>query len=151
PPSPPWGRMRTRPTTPSRPSSTPGSSWTGPGPDPPPRPPERPLNEERPMPTTTRRYEPTDEDRVVDLSLAAWAPVFASFRTVLGDDLYERVHPDWEVHQAAAVRAALAGNDTWVAVTDGLVSGFVNVTFDTAERSGEIYMIAVDPHVQRQG
>lgn len=103
------------------------------------------------MPTTTRRYEPTDEDRVVDLSLAAWAPVFASFRTVLGDDLYERVHPDWEVHQAAAVRAALAGNDTWVAVTDGLVSGFVNVTFDTAERSGEIYMIAVDPHVQRQG
>ncbi|MGH8909575.1 MAG: GNAT family N-acetyltransferase [Egibacteraceae bacterium] len=102
-------------------------------------------------PTTIRELNPTDCARVVELSLAAWAPVFDSFRTMLGEDLYHRVHPDWELHQAASVRDALQRNDTWVALTSGTVSGFVNVIFNTEDRSGEIYMVAVDPAAQRQG
>jgi ribosomal protein S18 acetylase RimI-like enzyme len=46
---------------------------------------------------------------------------------------------------------ALDRNDTWVAVRGSTVTGFVNVIFDPTERSGEIYMIAVDPAAQRQG
>ncbi len=103
------------------------------------------------MTTSVRRFEPPDADRVVELSLRAWAPVFSSFRATMGDELYARVHPDWRTHQAAAVRDALLNNDTWVAVTDGVVTGFVNVVFNDPERSGEIYMIAVDPSAQRQG
>jgi len=103
------------------------------------------------MTTAIRPFTPADAGRVVELSLAAWAPVFASFRDILGDDLYERVHPDWRVAQAASVRDALGRNDTWVSTTDGEISGFVNVTFDLVERSGEIYMIAVDPAHQRLG
>jgi hypothetical protein len=72
-------------------------------------------------------------------------PVFESFHTVLGDRLYHRVHPDWRTDQAASVRGALAQNETWVAVTNGTVAGFVNVIFNPNERSAEIYMIAVDP------
>jgi ribosomal protein S18 acetylase RimI-like enzyme len=102
------------------------------------------------MPTTIRRFEAADTDRVVELSLAAWQPVFASFHSILGDRLYRRVHPDWRNDQAAAVRDALEDNETWVAVTDGAVTGFVNVAFATEERSGEIYMIAVDPAAQRR-
>ncbi|MBJ8348336.1 GNAT family N-acetyltransferase [Antrihabitans sp. YC2-6] len=101
--------------------------------------------------TTIRRYVPTDCDRIVELSLAAWAPVFDSFATILGEDLYRRVHPDWEVDQANSVRDALERNDTWVALVGDAVAGFVNVAFDVAERSGEIYMIAVDPGAQQQG
>jgi ribosomal protein S18 acetylase RimI-like enzyme len=103
------------------------------------------------MSTTIRRYTPADADRVVELSLAAWQPVFASFREILGDDLYERVHPDWETAQAASVRDALDNHETWVSTSDDEVSGFVNVTFDDGERSAEIYMIAVDPGHQRLG
>jgi ribosomal protein S18 acetylase RimI-like enzyme len=103
------------------------------------------------MDTAVRRFTPVDADRVVELSLAAWQPVFASFREVLGDDLYERVHPDWRAAQAASVRDALERNETWVSTGDGAVTGFVNVVFDDAERSGEIYMIAVDPDHQRLG
>ena len=40
---------------------------------------------------------------------------------------------------------------TWVAITDGELTGFVNVIFNDSERSGEIYMIAVDPTAQREG
>jgi ribosomal protein S18 acetylase RimI-like enzyme len=38
-----------------------------------------------------------------------------------------------------------------VAEADGRVAGFVNVIFDETARSGEIYMIAVDPGIQRRG
>jgi ribosomal protein S18 acetylase RimI-like enzyme len=101
--------------------------------------------------TDIRRATTDDADRIVELSLRAWAPVFASFRTVLGDDLYARVHPDWQTDQATSVRDALEHNDTWLTVTEGRISGFVNVVFNEAERSGEIYMIAVDPDHQREG
>jgi GNAT superfamily N-acetyltransferase len=101
--------------------------------------------------TTTRPIAARDVDEVVDLSLRAWAPVFSSFEAMMGPDLYARVHPDWRRDQAAAVRQAIADNDTWVAEMDGRVAGFVNVTFDEAGRSGEIYMVAVDPALQRRG
>lgn len=98
-----------------------------------------------------RPYAPADADVVVALSLAAWTPVFASFRAMLGDRLYARVHPDWEHDQAASVRDALDRHETWVAEEDGPVLGFVNVAFDVPARSAEIYMIAVDPRAQRRG
>ena len=102
-------------------------------------------------PIEIREYHSDDADAVVRLGLRAWAPVFASFRTVLGDDLYCRVHPDWERDQTNAICDALSRNATWVGVSDNDVVGFVNVAFDEAERSGEIYMIAVDPAAQRRG
>jgi ribosomal protein S18 acetylase RimI-like enzyme len=100
---------------------------------------------------TIEPHTPAHTDRVVELSLHAWAPVFASFKAVMGERLYERVHPDWRRDQAESVRAALRANATWVAVVDGEVVGFVNVAFDDAERSAEIYMIAVYPRPQRRG
>lgn len=104
------------------------------------------------MPTDIVPFTSSDADRVVELSLLAWEPVFASFRSVFGDELYERIHPDWRASQAASVRDALERHDTWVSRHgDGRVTGFVNVVFDESERSGEIYMIAVDPAFQRQG
>ena len=93
-----------------------------------------------------------DTDRIVELSLSAWGAVFASFESILGAALYQRVHPDWTTSQATAVREAIERNETWVAVADDdTVGGFVNVIFDEAESSGEIYMIAVDPAAQRRG
>lgn len=98
-----------------------------------------------------RSLAPDDVDPVVELSLRAWEPVFASFRDVLGPRLFERFYPDWRADQAAAVRDAIGANTTSVAVIDRLVAGFVNVIIKPDEATGEIYMIAVDPDHQRRG
>lgn len=47
------------------------------------------------MLATTRRFEQHDEDAVIELSLRAWAPVFASLANILGESgIYAQLHPD---------------------------------------------------------
>jgi hypothetical protein len=42
-----------------------------------------------------RRLVDADVDSVVDLSLAAWAPVFAGIEAELGPTLHRMLFPDW--------------------------------------------------------
>jgi ribosomal protein S18 acetylase RimI-like enzyme len=98
-----------------------------------------------------RPSTPEDADAIVVMAVRAWAPVFRSFAEVWGPALYERMHPDWAAEQGAAVRAAIDENATWVTTDGETVTGFVNVTFDEAEATGEIYMVAVDPDRQGEG
>ena len=57
---------------------------------------------------------------MVELSLAAWAPVFASLKQMLGTPVFRRIYPDWARAQAAAVRTVCTApeNQVWVAVPD---------------------------------
>jgi GNAT superfamily N-acetyltransferase len=98
-------------------------------------------------------YSEKHRTAVIDLSLRAWAPVFASLEQALGRDLYQLLAPDWRSSQEKAVAdvCADAANKVWVAVADGAVLGFAAVRLHTDDSMGEIYMIAVDPDVQRQG
>jgi len=80
-----------------------------------------------------RPYAPVDEDAVVEMSLRAWAPVFASMEGVLGTELHRLLHgEDWRVYQAASVRATLAEADAsaWVAES---AAGGVRIVPDTAK------------------
>lgn len=102
-----------------------------------------------------REYVTADEQDVVDLSLRAWAPVFASLEDVLGLEINRRLHgEDWRPYQAASVRATLSapGAESWVAETDGEVTGFVVArVLDETRGLGEIEMLAVDPSHQGTG
>src|SRR5262249_2198374 len=67
-----------------------------------------------------KEYQPSDEDLVVEFSLRAWAPVFASLEKALGEELFARLHSGeggWRGHQEASVRGALTDETmrTWVA------------------------------------
>ena len=91
---------------------------------------------------------------VVDFSLRAWEPVFESVQTVLGDDIFLRLHPDWRSDQAETVRSICANpeRDVFVAVVDGRPVGFVAVALNAYhERMGAIEIIGVDPDFQRRG
>jgi GNAT superfamily N-acetyltransferase len=95
----------------------------------------------------------TDLDAVVQFSLLAWAPVFSSFRSVLGPEIYERIYPDWLASQARAVTDVCREHaaTTWVAVDGDEPVGFATVVLNPKDRSGELEMLAVDPAHQRRG
>jgi ribosomal protein S18 acetylase RimI-like enzyme len=106
------------------------------------------------MDLTIRAIAAPDEEQVVELSLRAWAPVFAESLAILGDEIFDRLHGDWREYQARAVRAQLsaAGVRAWVAEVGARVVGFVTVTIADADRRiGEVGMIAVDPDAQNLG
>jgi GNAT superfamily N-acetyltransferase len=101
-----------------------------------------------------REFQEGDLAVVVDFSLRAWTPVFASFRTVLGDDIFLRLYPDWKVSQAEAVRSSCTSgeNAVFVAVAGERPVGFVAVALNAFhERMGVIDIIGVDPDYQRRG
>ena len=105
------------------------------------------------MSATIRPLTPADTAAVVEFSLRAWKPVFDSFRTVLGERLYQALYPDWSTAQAHDVEA-VCQDDTakvWVTEQEGRPVGFVAVRIDADAQTGEISMLAVDPLVQRQG
>ena len=78
------------------------------------------------MSTHIRPLEPGGLPHVVDLFLQAWAPLFASMRTVLGDNVFLRLHPDWRRSQEQAVAATCTSEDmsVWVADEAGAPVGF---------------------------
>ena len=102
---------------------------------------------------TIRPLAPADIATVVEFSLRAWAPVFESFRAVLGERVYQVLYPDWSTAQARDVEAICQDDSAtvWVAEQQGRPVGFVAARIDADSQTGEISMLAVDPLVQRQG
>jgi GNAT superfamily N-acetyltransferase len=102
-----------------------------------------------------RPYEEPDLEAIVELSLRAWEPVFASLRQVLGDAIFGRLHqPDWTAALAEAVRSTCTSDEreVFVAVADGRPVGFAAVALNAFhERMGVVDMVAVDPPYQRRG
>ena len=86
-----------------------------------------------------REFQERDLDAVVEFSLRAWEPVFASLREVLGDPIFFRLKPDWKAAQAEEVRTSCTSNerDAFVAVVEGRPVGFVTVALNAfIERMG---------------
>ncbi len=101
-----------------------------------------------------RPFDDRDAEAVVDLSLRAWAPVFASLEQALGSEIFRRQHPNWREDQRRAVEAVCASQEkrVWVAEVHGSTVGFVAIELHHPERSmGEISMLAVDPDYQGIG
>lgn len=108
-----------------------------------------------PIQSRIRLLEDQDVDTVVNLSLRAWAPVFASIEQAMGSDIFESLNPEgWRESQRQAVQAVCAAQETrvWVAETDASTVGFVAIDINHPERNmGEISMLAVDPNYQGGG
>ena len=106
------------------------------------------------MPFTLRPLEEADIDPVLDLSIAAWEPVFQSFERILGRALFLMEYPDWPKNQRDAVNGVLRDTEkftTYVADVEGEVAGFISYTVDESAKTGEVYMVAVSPQYQKRG
>jgi GNAT superfamily N-acetyltransferase len=101
-----------------------------------------------------RAFEEEDLEAVVEFSLRAWKPVFASVRSVLGEEVFLRLHPEWQESQAEVVRSSCMNPDreVFVAVVDDRPVAFVAVALNAFhEQMGWIDIIGVDPDYQRRG
>jgi ribosomal protein S18 acetylase RimI-like enzyme len=95
-----------------------------------------------------------DVGAVVRLSLAAWPPIFVSFRQILGADIYHTIWPDWQVSQQESIEAVCgegATTQVWVAEVDGQVVGFLAYELRPQDKTAEVMFLAVDPAYQNQG
>lgn len=89
-----------------------------------------------------------------EIRKAAFAPVFASFRALLGDEIYEAAQAREDGRQGellASLLAADSGWDVYVVEDSGQVVGFVSVKLDHTTKVGELGLNAVDPARAGQG
>ncbi|XSG77170.1 GNAT family N-acetyltransferase [Herpetosiphon llansteffanensis] len=105
------------------------------------------------MEVAIRRYTAADGTAVGELSLRAWAPVFASMAAAMDAAVFSHFYPDWQQDQRKAVADVCAAetNQVWVALLDQQLAGFVSTTLHQATSMGEIVMLAVDPSYQQRG
>ncbi|MHA7630715.1 GNAT family N-acetyltransferase [Corallococcus sp. M7] len=89
-----------------------------------------------------------DGTSLEEIRRAAFEPVFASFRSLLGDEIYELAQAKQDAVQADMLRGLIApdsGWDVFVAVVERHVVGFVAVKVDPETFIGEIGLNAVHP------
>jgi GNAT superfamily N-acetyltransferase len=101
-----------------------------------------------------RPVRDNDIEDLVQLSLLAWAPVFVSFRQILGPNIYTSIWPDWETSQSEAIESVCKDGEktiVWVAEIDNKAVGFLAYVLDQKEKTVEVHLLAVHPEYQNQG
>ena len=108
-----------------------------------------------PRPNVMMRPVRADDQPHLDrVRQAAFAPVFASFRSILGDDLYDLAQAREDEAQGKLLVALLASESGWevyVAEVAGTVVGFVAIQLHHETHVGEIGLNAVHPDHASKG
>ena len=103
------------------------------------------------MTETRARMRPVraeDAARLQEIRQAAFAPVFASFRSILGDEIYAAAQARDDEAQGDLLDSMLKAGTPWevyVAEVADDVVGFVSVQLNRDTKVGEIGLNAVDP------
>ena len=101
-----------------------------------------------------REVRPEDVEAAATIAVAAWEPIYAHYRSVMGEEMFRALYPDWHARKAEQVRRACAtgsGVHARVAELDGAVVGFVTFQADPKSGVGEIANNAVHPSAQGRG
>ncbi len=105
-------------------------------------------------PASVRPFRESDLPKLQQIRRAAFAPVFASFREILGETIYGHALADADAEQAVLLADLCeAANPAimLVAEIDGEIVGFVSYTIREGRPFGEIGLNAVDPAVAGRG
>ncbi len=103
---------------------------------------------------TIRAFEPGDRDACHAVRMAAYVPVYKSFRNLVGEEIAPVAFTGAEDEQGAyfdRICAPEAPDEVFVAVKGGTVVGFVALTANETTKLGELGINAVHPDHANQG
>ncbi|MGZ8349434.1 MAG: N-acetyltransferase family protein [Allosphingosinicella sp.] len=95
-----------------------------------------------------RPFHPDDLPALQKIRAAAFAPVFASFRELVGSELGDIAFARSDAEQSVLLETLCApgsSNEMLVATVDGEIAGFVAFSVDAGTGIGEIGLNAVHP------
>lgn len=95
-----------------------------------------------------------DVETLVQLTLAAFVPVFRMFEQELGPAVYGLIWPDWRQSQRRGVETLCRDHDkhlVWVAELDSIPVGFIACDLNLQDHTAEVQLIAVHPDYQNRG
>ena len=95
-----------------------------------------------------------DVEVLVEIALAAWAPIYGHYREMMGEELFLLRHPDWQAEKADQIRRGCGpelDGGVGVVEAEGRVVGFVTYYPKARTRVGEIGNNAVHPDYQGKG
>ena len=101
-----------------------------------------------------RPFRRADQARLQEIRKAAFAPVFASFRSIVGDEIAAVAFAAAETEQADHLDKLCTPDDAremYVAERGGEIAGFCAVALDRDSLIGEIELNAVHPDHQGAG
>jgi len=101
-----------------------------------------------------RPFSNNDSEVVIQLSLRAWAPVFSSFKQVLGTHIYAALYPEWQEQQRGVVERVCTdggGFTVYVAQVGETVAEFIAYAVNSDDQTGEVELLAVHPDYQNHG
>jgi ribosomal protein S18 acetylase RimI-like enzyme len=101
-----------------------------------------------------RAFEADDLAAIQRIRAAAFAPVFRSFREIVGETIAALALVAADTEQAedlAKICEPNSGHSVYVAVVDETVVGFVSFSLNEKEKIGEIGMNAVHPDCAGRG
>ena len=101
-----------------------------------------------------RPVKSDDAPHLQKIRQAAFEPVFVSFRSILGDEIYELAQAREDEGQEVLLSSMLKAESGWevyVAELAGIVVGFVSVQLNPDTHVGEIGLNAVHPDFSGRG
>ncbi len=103
---------------------------------------------------TIRPFAPDDLARLHEIRMAAFRPVFPSFRAIVGEAIAEVAFARAEAEQADHLDKMCrpdSGREVHVVERDGRIVAFFGIALDHDTKLGELDLNAVDPAEQGRG
>lgn len=105
------------------------------------------------MTVQIRPANDTDVDDLIQLTLLAFEPIFASFARILGPQIYPVIYPDWKTRQREEVEGLCKSDKihACVAELNGQVVGLIAYELHEHDQTGEVQFLVVHPAYQNEG
>ena len=100
-----------------------------------------------------RPARPEDAPRCGDIAVAAWSRVHEALRKIIGEEMWELCHRDWQKDKRAQVEEHVRQRPEHSLVTEvrGEIAGFITFYVNEESLVGQVGNNAVDPRYQGRG